>query len=112
MLFVSEHVTNLFHSLLNAFQCWFSLYLIHFLSLFFHYLSQIFRSLSYQGFLCLLVIVFVVAGAITLDCFEHFVVELVGCHIKCCALQDGYVVEFPFELCDCIISELLQGSLF
>ena len=28
-------VTSLFHSLLNAFQCWSSLYLIHFLSLFF-----------------------------------------------------------------------------
>ena len=57
-------VTNLFHSLLNAFQCCSFLYLIHFLSLFFMILLWFFRSSSYQGFLCLLAIVFVVAGAI------------------------------------------------
>ena len=57
-------VTNLFHSLLNAFQCWSSLYLVHFLSLFFMIFLCFFRSLSYQGFLCLLVIVFVVARII------------------------------------------------
>ena len=59
-------VTNLFHSLLYTFQCWSSLNLIHFLSLFFMIFLCFFKSSSYQGFLCLLVIVFVAAGAIYL----------------------------------------------
>ena len=87
-------VTNLFHSLFYAFQCWSSLYLIYFLSLFFMIiLCFCFKSSSYQGsdnwenctshnncFCC--------GWCNFLNCLKHLIFQLVGICIQCCAFQN------------------------
>ena len=75
------------------------------------YLSLVFRSLSYRGF-CVYWLLFLLWLEKLSQWFEHFIVKLVGCLIDSCVFQNGYVVDFTFEFCNCIITESLQGSLF
>ena len=104
-------VTNLFYSLLKAFQCWSSLYLINFLSLFFM-ICLCFLGLHHTRVVCVYSFLFLLWLGQFSQGLAHFIVKFIGHHIGCCAFQNGYIVEFTFELSNCLISEFLHGPLF